>query len=677
MGSSRLESAQSRLKPRPFRPRVLPTFNTVGFPRGQLVLKAQSHILPSLQHIVLKILRPTDTGAAPKTEVWESLNSNRQFQMSGNFNTDGTLSPFLAPGFSPPPRLDLDQVIELARSQKAAAEDHVWEMQCSPRYLKQQMQMWADGLGAWRNTTRELSEELRTSEFNLFKTDITDASALVTQDKKIIDDIDKAFWWRWIEDECRHAKAMQVEHQDAIRNGMPLPLPYEKAIAALELCLTKSLESSCTALEVWVREAPQFAHNFEYHLTESAPGELPRRKDIFTGPTRYSQAKKHDALLFALMRIQDCRASVFGDPDFALPLAFIQELCAAEPKRRARLDSAANGLLANIAAKAAIVSAIQLARPRSRLDAIEDVMETGSGRCYWRAFKVYQDGPTLDDSGVPDGWTGEDKLLAMMNSVRHVDEFRSLVSAKSYFHGKPIISSRQARAKAMREAVEKMWPPFRVRHACFLAAAKFTEEEIASHMALLSASETDEYARIVQQENARFATRDDGGESPYVASFPTGHVKDLAVRMPRVAAATDGLASLSVDDESSTAPAKTNIPNPVRPLLVIWLKHKSSLHVFELMFRETNDADSDSEASGGMVHWRDFRQAMADAGFGARNGGGSEVSFAPLNGGGGRIVFHRPHPVPKIDPVMLSAMGKRMAKWFSWSLERLTLEKKG
>ena len=29
---------------------------------------------------------------------------------------------------------------------------------------------------------------------------------------------------------------------------------------------------------------------------------------------------------------------------------------------------------------------------------------------------------------------------------------------------------------------------------------------------------------------------------------------------------------------------------------------------------------------------------------------------------GGKIVFHKPHPIAKIDPVMLHSMGKGMAK---------------
>lgn len=83
------------------------------------------------------------------------------------------------------------------------------------------------------------------------------------------------------------------------------------------------------------------------------------------------------------------------------------------------------------------------------------------------------------------------------------------------------------------------------------------------------------------------------------------------------------------------------------------------------MFPEKDDAAKD-------LLWDRFVQAMVDAGFTGRNNGGSPVSFKRRDGGGG-IAFHRPHPIPKIDPIMLRTMGKLMAKWFGWRRELFVL----
>jgi predicted RNA binding protein YcfA (HicA-like mRNA interferase family) len=61
--------------------------------------------------------------------------------------------------------------------------------------------------------------------------------------------------------------------------------------------------------------------------------------------------------------------------------------------------------------------------------------------------------------------------------------------------------------------------------------------------------------------------------------------------------------------------------------------------------------------------WTHFLQAMVDAGFSVTHRGGSAVSFKSDRG---VIVFHRSHPEPNIDPVMLSSMGKWLRKWFGW-----------
>lgn len=60
--------------------------------------------------------------------------------------------------------------------------------------------------------------------------------------------------------------------------------------------------------------------------------------------------------------------------------------------------------------------------------------------------------------------------------------------------------------------------------------------------------------------------------------------------------------------------------------------------------------------------------AMSDIGFTGRNNAGSAVLFentnlVPESGtAGDKIMIHKPHPVPKIDPVILHLWGNRMAK---------------
>jgi hypothetical protein len=95
-----------------------------------------------------------------------------------------------------------------------------------------------------------------------------------------------------------------------------------------------------------------------------------------------------------------------------------------------------------------------------------------------------------------------------------------------------------------------------------------------------------------------------------------------------------------------------------------------ALDVFTLMFA------ANAEESAKSVEWNNFVHAMSDVGFTARNGGGSAVIFENLLqvDGYSKIIFHKPHPTSKIDPIMLHSMGRRMTKWFGWHRDLFVLE---
>jgi hypothetical protein len=96
---------------------------------------------------------------------------------------------------------------------------------------------------------------------------------------------------------------------------------------------------------------------------------------------------------------------------------------------------------------------------------------------------------------------------------------------------------------------------------------------------------------------------------------------------------------------------------------------KRALAVFRSMFPDTLKEQS------GEVEWETFVLSMGDAGFDSRNSGGSIVIFEEKSGLG-RINFHRPHLSPKIDPIILQGMGRRMNKRFNWSRETFAVATK-
>ncbi|TGO50029.1 hypothetical protein BOTNAR_0408g00050 [Botryotinia narcissicola] len=88
--------------------------------------------------------------------------------------------------------------------------------------------------------------------------------------------------------------------------------------------------------------------------------------------------------------------------------------------------------------------------------------------------------------------------------------------------------------------------------------------------------------------------------------------------------------------------------------------------------QQTSSQSEASEYAAKPLDWRTFVSAMDDAGFAEMESGGSAVTFlntAGVDGRGGRIVFHKPHPTAKVEQFMLQAWGKRLGKWFGWTRE--------
>lgn len=71
---------------------------------------------------------------------------------------------------------------------------------------------------------------------------------------------------------------------------------------------------------------------------------------------------------------------------------------------------------------------------------------------------------------------------------------------------------------------------------------------------------------------------------------------------------------------------------------------------------------------------------MAETDFSAKQSHGSQYSFEPAPTskwyGRGKIIFHKPHPEPKYDAKVFLDMGKRMKKWFGWSIDTFELLRK-
>lgn len=137
---------------------------------------------------------------------------------------------------------------------------------------------------------------------------------------------------------------------------------------------------------------------------------------------------------------------------------------------------------------------------------------------------------------------------------------------------------------------------------------------------------------------------------------------------------------LSIRTKVKTRPAEVDTEVSPAPVVVETLEEAKVVPVKQetLSILTALYSSPDTQASKS-VEWDVFVRVMADVGFAAKHSGGSAVTLEDQLGKttsnlGDKIIFHKPHAISKIDPVMMRSMGKRLSKWFGWHRDMFVLE---
>lgn len=221
----------------------------------------------------------------------------------------------------------------------------------------------------------------------------------------------------------------------------------------------------------------------------------------------------------------------------------------------------------------------------------------------------------------------------------------------------------------IQEAQRTFWEKLREIALQYMKAAKVASEDIESGRALLSARDQPDFIERIAAERMELVRE---CETPSSLAKQAGNVSLSEVQtrwgstdLVSLNLAKDSLkvkrrpdtSSYSVQDQVIETGAKPE-PEPLPPVSV----RQQSYIILRGMFS--------SEPSTKMIEWDTFINAMSEAGFSAKHSSGSAVNFEVddwKRGWVGKIVFHKPHPLAKIDPIMLRSMGRRMARWFGWN----------
>lgn len=229
------------------------------------------------------------------------------------------------------------------------------------------------------------------------------------------------------------------------------------------------------------------------------------------------------------------------------------------------------------------------------------------------------------------------------------------------------------RANEVRQNLKSYWAYARKMHSKDLQASPLcTKEDTERELLALTFAESLKYLADIEEEreailsSVAITPKSEIPNGTFTGAEATKSV-DLPVQLktktksrpeasPNVPAEVGKEQQFNVNEDPELSPA---------PTLTV---KSESLRVFLRMFPSTPQ-----EYCAKPLDWKSFVRAMEDVGFPAEQSGGSAVMFS--KDGLGRIVFHKPHPVAKIEQTILQSWGKRLGKWVSWRRETFVAAK--
>ncbi|KAF4778317.1 hypothetical protein HER10_EVM0003036 [Colletotrichum scovillei] len=603
---------------------------TLGYPRARLVLEAQAVLMDVLSRITNEILEGADTASASaRTNKWRDLTS-----IGFRHPRETELwSPYTNPAFSRPPKLDMGYILSMAQTRKEEAIDHLIDLQCDPGYLRRQIKGYFKTMLSRAADTEEAAMMVA---FHIYM------------------EYQRYFWWYWIEVECKHVRDLHDMFSDSTHPGQPIPPKYDLALGALELLLANQVTERTVRFKLLLPWSPGQA---KYYKLPKRPG-VPL-KTIIRGMSRDSNPNTKEALendpldwcLHQMVRKPDNQTQI----DHAMLFAMIDDhLAKNNRKETARIDESLLREMADISALHESLISLRLNRPLNTYRELKDVRRTEK-RGLWKYLKNKPKEKPKEHS-----WQELKKLGKPLVDGFYKGKAPSGVKNKAWLQ----------QSQTLRGFVEGFFKELENLFRKELEGNDLEAETIEEFLGEVLVQNKPEYLEAIAREEEEIMAKITKAEKPAPDTFldrsraTEGFIRaDLVETSHREKVKTrpdnSSSSSQSVDDPESPDIATLSI-EPVTRLRV----SPRTLGVVHLMY-------PDAQTKPRNITWDDFVYTLCDAGFVASNNGGSAVRFERGSGGDGggkgAIIFHKPHPVLKIDPVMLHGMGRRLTKWFGWT----------
>ncbi|KAF1919968.1 hypothetical protein BDU57DRAFT_442892 [Ampelomyces quisqualis] len=601
----------------------------LGFPRGRIVIEAQATLMKFLQTVVQLLLAGSTEEEAPSSVKWQQF-------LAGGLKTIGeaaTWSTFVYRPFAAPPRFEPDTLLAIVRARRDATGDHVWLMQTEPSYFKRYIRKLR------QTQVVELSNDKHAS-----------ATSVHSQ---IAHGVQVHWLWRNVVGEFENLQATYQRYRDSIRPGAPLPPKVERALGSIELVLVNTIHDRSKHLQAVITDRPGFRHMYDFggisHVAERDGESFQVRmalKKKYTETSGKLLAYREERIWFILVQL-------LGPPDeekryrYAMLLDMLDEhLGASSPAERGRLDEVLYDIVSDYITLVELLWTIRTHMPLYASRTIDECAQTENS-LFWRQAKH-------------------------RHHKKHVSSEKAIEALRKFQNTAPPSGQRNRQwlnqFEALHSTSQEFWKAtaagYEQIYRNLLPGVQFEQ-----NMGFLFAWRDKQYTGRLEAKRKQILTDMQKPQAPESEDFflplpPAIEQKvKLSVVPPKSKIKTRG------EGKAEDDPPVEQLATELEATRVTIHVSKRSYATFRYIFPVTPEERQKS------IDWNTFVDSMTDAGFAASNGGGSIVTFENTIGGG-KIIFHRPHPEPTVDPIMLQSMGNRLNRWFGWTRETFALVKK-
>lgn len=613
----------------------------VGFNKAHYLLTAQRRMMGFLRKVVDALIpqeqQTPQIGLSPPQPKWDEL-VHEKLSVSA---TDSAWSTDSVRPFSAPLSFDPHKILEAITARYRAAKDDLDSLQTDPSYVQ--------------FLVSQLSSTLFFERVD--KKDIWPHHV----DELILVPLRRETYWRQLLAECER----MVQAFDALRDGTKefTRDEYDIMLYVVVDCASEFFAMMVTFLDYSLPFQRGLERNFEFADGRDADGIVRKRLTIDA-----KDSFPDDILFWSLSCMGSDQFRKFTMDPAVNFIALDDYMSKANAKDKARINQRVYDHVSDMAVINEVIFSIRSEKLRNREPPRKLVLA-----CMKEDFRAQ--------------WL---KKVGNMNPRGLSGSTASYLENACQKNPSPVGKRDRKwleQADLSRASLRKFWAALRLQYARNLRSAGCSQSFIDQEMEVLSAHNSPEHIAELEQEleelqkqemaktlaSKAVASEKDAMDMSF-STLQSMHGKENArpTTLPmREKPKTRPDASFKAkSDKDSFETTMKSGPTSVesQPLLAQIPVKAENMRVFINMYPSASDEGRRN------IRWQHFLDAMADTGLSISQASGSAVSFAfPSTDKDapdlGSIVFHRPHPVAEVHPVMMRSIGRRMRKWFGWQRE--------